>query len=86
MAETLDAGLALLFGGDGGRSAVPTTATPEAETPSAAGTGVTATLIRQVQESYDRAIAAQRAGNWAQYGEEIKRLGEVLEKMSRARR
>ncbi len=28
--------------------------------------------------SYDRAIAAQKAGDWAKYGEEIRRLGEIL--------
>ena len=27
-------------------------------------------------------MKAQREGNWALYGEEIKRLGEVLAKMS----
>jgi len=26
---------------------------------------------------------AQRAGDWARYGEEVKRLGEVLDRMSR---
>jgi uncharacterized membrane protein (UPF0182 family) len=36
-------------------------------------------------DHYRRAIEAQRAGNWAQYGDEIKRLGEVLEAM-RSRR
>ena len=30
-------------------------------------------------------MKAQREGNWALYGEEIKRLGEVLEKLSRQR-
>jgi hypothetical protein len=30
------------------------------------------------------AIEAQRQGNWAQYGEEIRRLGEVLERMRAA--
>ena len=32
---------------------------------------------------YQRALQAQRDGNWALYGEEIKKLGEVLEKMRR---
>ena len=35
---------------------------------------------------YQRAIDAQRAGDWARYGEEIKRLGEILEKMAQERR
>ena len=84
MSETLDQGLALLFGGGaGGRSAVVTdTAGPSTAT-SADPTGVSATLLRQVQEAYDRAIAAQRAGNWAQYGEEMNRLGDLLRRLTR---
>ncbi|MGH9201063.1 MAG: UPF0182 family protein, partial [Vicinamibacterales bacterium] len=82
MAETLESGLTLLFGSGGGRPTVAeTTATPEP----AAGTtaGASATLLRQVQDAYDRAIAAQRAGNWAQYGEEMNRLGDLLRRLTR---
>jgi uncharacterized membrane protein (UPF0182 family) len=35
-------------------------------------------LLRQAQAHYDRAIAAQRAGNWAEYGREIDQLGAAL--------
>jgi hypothetical protein len=31
---------------------------------------------------YERALQAQREGNWALYGDEIKRLGEVLGRMN----
>ena len=34
---------------------------------------------------YARALQAQRDGNWALYGEEIKKLGDVLEKMKTRR-
>jgi len=82
MAETLDQGLTLLFGGGGARPTVEETATTPA--PAAGATaGVSATLIRQVQDAYDRAIAAQRAGNWAQYGEEMNRLGDLLRRLTR---
>ena len=80
MAETLESGLALLFGGSSARppvSAADTTAAP------ATAAGVDATLLRQVRDAYDRAIAAQRAGNWAQYGEEMNRLGELLRRLTR---
>jgi hypothetical protein len=40
-------------------------------------------LAAQARTHYQRALQAQRDGNWALYGEEIKRLGEVLEKMAR---
>jgi len=35
-------------------------------------------MLRQAQQHYDRAIAAQRAGDWATYGREIDQLGAVL--------
>jgi uncharacterized membrane protein (UPF0182 family) len=38
-------------------------------------------LAGLAQEHYERAMQAQREGNWAQYGEEIKKLGEVLARM-----
>jgi uncharacterized membrane protein (UPF0182 family) len=83
MAETLDAGLTLMFGGDAGRPSVvvdsPTGAEP-------AATGVSQTVLRQLQEAYDRAIAAQRAGNWALYGEEMNRLGDLVRRLAGGRK
>jgi uncharacterized membrane protein (UPF0182 family) len=35
-------------------------------------------LTAEARAHYDRAIAAQRAGDWAKYGDEIKALGELL--------
>ncbi len=37
--------------------------------------------LARAQEHYERAIKAQRDGNWALYGEEIERLGEIIGKM-----
>ena len=48
-----------------------------------AATGETGTLAAQARETYQRALRAQREGNWAQYGEEIRRLGDILERLSR---
>jgi uncharacterized membrane protein (UPF0182 family) len=42
-------------------------------------------LAEQARAHYARALQAQRDGNWALYGEEIKKLGEVLEKMKTRR-
>jgi uncharacterized membrane protein (UPF0182 family) len=88
MEQTLEAALARLFGGRAPRPAVETTAAtapvhrPAAE-PAAAPQPAAdlAALAAQARSHYERAIAAQRAGDWATYGEEIKRLGELLEKM-----
>ena len=38
-------------------------------------------LAAEALAHYERALAAQRDGNWALYGEEIKKLGEVLKKL-----
>jgi uncharacterized membrane protein (UPF0182 family) len=81
MGETLEDGLAMLFGSSvGGR---PTIAAADSATAAvaAAGAGVAgaaADLIRQAQQHYDRAIAAQRAGDWATYGREIDQVGAIL--------
>jgi uncharacterized membrane protein (UPF0182 family) len=42
-------------------------------------------LLRQAQDHYDRAITAQRAGDWAAYGREIEQLGAVLKQLRSSR-
>jgi len=75
MEETLEAGLARLFGGalkPAREGAAPT---------AALGDGRAADLVRRAAESYQRAVEAQRAGDWARYGEELTRLGEMLRQL-----
>jgi len=43
-----------------------------------------AELLREAQQHYDRALAAQRAGNWADYGREIEQLGATLRRLRAA--
>jgi uncharacterized membrane protein (UPF0182 family) len=38
-------------------------------------------VAEEAQAHYQRAIDAQRAGDWAKYGEEIKALGQALDRM-----
>jgi uncharacterized membrane protein (UPF0182 family) len=91
MAETLEDGLATLFGGStAARQTLAaadstTAAAGPVGTASAGVTGAAADLIRQAQQHYDRAIAAQRAGDWAMYGREIDQLGTILSQL-RSRR
>jgi len=93
MRETLEAGLATLFGG-----AVPRISDAEGQAPPAApaldsarvasavppapSAATDAALIAQARGHYDRAIAAQRSGDWAAYGREIQALGEVLRRLT----
>jgi hypothetical protein len=85
MEPTLDAALARLFGGS-----APTpppevdqttrTAPAAPPQPSAGATDVSA-AVGEARSHYDRAIEAQRAGDWAKYGEEIRLLGESLKRL-----
>src|SRR3989441_12842495 len=77
MEETLEAGLARLFGGQ-----VESIAAAAAPTGAARpGNGRAAHLARQAAELYQRAVAAQRGGDWARYGEALSQLGEVLRQL-----
>jgi hypothetical protein len=40
-------------------------------------------LASSAREHFDRAMNAQREGNWALYGEEIKKLGDIIRKMQK---
>jgi uncharacterized membrane protein (UPF0182 family) len=86
MRETLEAGLATLFGGDVPRQAdtagvpvVDSSAAPVA----APAAPSNADLIAEAKTHYDKAIAAQRSGDWAAYGREIQSLGDVLRRLKR---
>ena len=88
MQETLEAGLAELFGGKSSPTSTSTTAAPAV--PGSTSTAAlphrplrlgTESLAAQAQAHYERAVAAQRSGDWATYGEELRQLGQVLERM-----
>jgi len=91
MAETLDGALTALLSGSGGGAAasdVPiAAAAPDTTAEAALGATAGATgslpermaqLATQAREHYDRARAAQRSDDWATYGAEMRRLGDVL--------
>jgi len=78
MEQTLDAALAQIFGGKAEGEGVRTVRTPvKPELPAVAD------LAARAGEHYDRALKAQREGDWAGYGEEIKKLGKVLDLMKK---
>lgn len=78
MQETLDKSLASLFGEEL-KQKTETKAKDEKTT--APTTGSTA-LLDEARRHYEAALEAQRAGDWAKYGDEIKKLGETLEKLN----
>jgi hypothetical protein len=93
MEATLDAALTRIFGGtvtttEARPASVPGQAAPSSTAPGAkAGPAASDTqaLIREANQHYERALQLQRQGDWAGYGDEIKKLGEVLKQLAGAR-
>jgi len=71
----------------GGPGAVATSSGPAAATlpPLPSADASVEALAAEARDAYARALAAQREGNWARYGEEVKRLGELLDRMAKPR-
>ncbi len=98
MEPTLDEALVRLFEGNPSLPATPVSedaalgaATEEPLAPGAGapqpavGPTSLAALSAEAQQRYDSAMEAQRNGDWARYGEEIRRLGELLARMRATR-
>jgi uncharacterized membrane protein (UPF0182 family) len=89
MEETLDGGLTRLFGGGSATRGqpVPPVVTGAGGAPAPAATPALGeselrSLVGEARRRYEAALAAQRAGDWARYGEEIRRLGELLDRLA----
>jgi len=83
MEETLEGSLARIFQGSNLPDASSRAAQPSGPAP--AGTTLTpgnSGLIRQAREAYDRATQAQQRGDWAVYGDELKKLGAILQDLN----
>ncbi len=84
MSETLDGALAEVFGAAaaarGGKVAAVAAAS------AAPASAALQPLIAEARQHYENAMTAQRAGDWARYGSEIKLLGDLLERIGAARR
>jgi uncharacterized membrane protein (UPF0182 family) len=81
MEGTLDAALERLFPGDGKPPRETLTASAPSSAPSEGAVPAT-NFAEQARAHYQNAMEAQRSGDWARYGEEIRRLGEVLSRLS----
>jgi uncharacterized membrane protein (UPF0182 family) len=86
MAETLDLAIDRIFGeGSAPRPAAPssTSTTTVPAIPGLTPRQPASSAAVRARQHYDRAMQAQRDGNWALYGEEIRLLGETLQEMTR---
>jgi len=90
MEETLPRALERIFGPAGEAAATPPLTAAQAAAapaPETAAPGDTlAALAARARDHYQRAIEAQKIGDWARYGEELRQLGRVLDEMARIRR
>ncbi len=78
MEETLDTALSKIFGDVSvSEEAVPSKSLRLPAVKEEKG------LASSAREHFDSAMNAQREGNWALYGEEIKKLGEIIKKMQK---
>jgi hypothetical protein len=89
MEATLDAALTKIFGGNVTTTEAQPASTPgQPATPGAVAAKPSApapdtqALIHEANQHYERALQLQRQGDWAGYGDEIKKLGAVLNKLA----
>ncbi len=78
MRSTLDEALSVIFGAE-------TQPEPQPETqpePQPQPEGELAQLLQQLQETYDEMVDAQRAGDWALYGQKLELLGRIIDQVS----
>jgi len=78
MAPDLSSALLAVFGGAPAGSAAATGTAPPGVPAGAVGT----TEVRQARDLYLKALTAQKAGDWAAYGDYIKQLGDVLSRLA----
>jgi uncharacterized membrane protein (UPF0182 family) len=77
MEETLEQSLQRIFGGRAARDKAPSSASEPA--------GKEKSLARQASERFARAQEHLRQGNWAGFGEELKRLESLLKELEKGR-
>jgi len=81
MEENLELALQRLFSGRKSIQAVGTAAAADG-TAAAGSTTTPANLAREAMSIYEKANTLQRQGDWAGYGEELRKLEQVLKRMA----
>ncbi|HUL75024.1 MAG TPA: UPF0182 family protein [Vicinamibacterales bacterium] len=99
MAETLNQALGQIFGSSivaalspdrlqSSATSVVQASSEIPEAPAAVGPAdqTMAELAAEAKTHLDRALKAQREGDWATYGDEIKKVGEIVDKMNKGKK
>ncbi|HVX90738.1 MAG TPA: UPF0182 family protein, partial [Candidatus Paceibacterota bacterium] len=86
MEETLDEALERIFPRPGisarASATNPPSLTQQRALEPGSATAAQRDAAAEAQRHYQRAIEAQRAGDWARYGDEIRQLGAALERLN----
>ena len=77
MAENIEKALGMIFNINMGNSN-PNTSNPGSVTPNQPSGNSNDELIKEAKNLYDSAVEAQKQGDWAKYGDYIKKLGDLL--------
>jgi hypothetical protein len=80
MDETLDGALTTMFGGVTRPRAEPAVATSAGAAASGGNPQFQADAV-EARRHFQAAVDAQRNGDWAKYGEELKALGQILDRI-----
>ncbi len=80
MEETFEQALVKIFSGTAKQE---TSKKIPADSSKKGTVSIDTTLIQNAHEAYEAALREQQAGNWAEYGKHIRRLGEILQRASR---
>jgi uncharacterized membrane protein (UPF0182 family) len=83
MEETLEESLSQIFKGDLPQRDMTGEPFVESESDQATGAIVGGSLVQQAKDAYDRAVQAQRQGDWARYGAELRKLGAIIDELNR---
>jgi len=76
MEENLELALQRIFG-----TRKPRTAEPAVSRPAGEEGAQSSPLAREAMAIFDKAVSLQRQGDWAGYGEELRKLREILRRM-----
>ena len=79
MEQTLELALQRIFGS--GKAGAASAVAPAAAATASAVKGPTAALAKEAMAIFERATNLQRQGDWAGYGEELRKLQQVLKRM-----
>lgn len=82
MEENLELALARIFGGGSAKGSITTPpSTPQAQAPPPTASFNVDAVTKEAGEAYERAQQALRNGNWAAYGDEMKKLESALKRL-----